>query len=143
MLTAQRSGHYRPSLKALIRVKVAASTTLYYGQMLMVASTGGAIGAEDGVSGKRILGVCVDGTVDNSVGALGDEYVTVDSGGAEVEVDFAAPTFADQSAVGTVVYLIDDITVDTSSGDSLIAGSITEIDIDASTVWVALKPFAV
>jgi hypothetical protein len=109
--------------------KVAGSTTIFQGGLVMTKSDGYAAPAGASASNKGCPGVALE-TVVNS-GADGAATVAVQEG----EFLFAGDTLA-QASVDGVVYADDDQTVDeTQATNCPVAGILTEV-VSASQGWV-------
>jgi len=111
-----------------------ASTTIYAGTMVMVDTTTGlALPAADTASCK-VVGVA---TKQVTSAASGSYYIEVEYG----EFKMAASSIA-QGAVGDLMYVVDDQTVDeTTPANSVKAGILTEY-VSATVGWVLISPFS-
>ncbi len=118
----------------LIAYKVAASTIIYAGSMVMENSAGYAVPAAAAASNKGVVGVAAE-TIDNSAGAAGALSVRVRCGIFRfVGVDLA------QSQVGSKVYASDDQTFSaTQATNQPVAGRLTRYEA-ATDGWIEIDP---
>jgi hypothetical protein len=116
-----------------LSLKVAASTTIYKGAMVMVVKgTGYAVPAADTANGQ-VMGVALE-TIDNSTGSNGDKSVKVQTNDSWI-ITLTGVTDAD---VGKLVYVSDDDTV-VKSGQSndVVAGRVTQ-KYGTNKAWVRI-----
>lgn len=112
------------------RYKMAASTQIYKGGIVMLNSSGLAVPATAAASNQGCVGIATEDKLSGTATTL---YITVDEG----EFLLAGTTLADTS-VGLVVYAEDDQTVDeTQSTNEPIAGKLVEVE-SATAGWVAM-----
>ncbi len=115
-------------MRDTLEIPVAASTTIYYGTMVVRDAAGNARPAAD-TDGYKMAGVSLGdlrngtSTVDNSTGSAGDKYVTVERRGV-FEFVGSGLTKAD---VGKKAYIADDQTVTLTEGH-VYAGLIADFD---------------
>ncbi len=115
---------------------VAASTKIYQGAVVMINSSGFAVPAADAAGGK-VVGIA-EKTVDNSAGANGDLKVNCRRG-----VFLLNATSITQAMVGTVMYVVDDNTIDDATGtNSIKAGRLVEF-VTTTSGWVLIEPTGV
>lgn len=112
---------------------VAASVTIYAGGMVMIDSAGYARPAGSSLaSAKGVVGIAT-AQADNSSGSAGDINVKAQAGWF-----LLAGATLGQDDVGSLVYALDDATVDeTQAGNMPVAGILVEY-VGASSGWVAL-----
>lgn len=130
-LSANREASMRPVGKA--SYPVAATTTIYQGDAVMLSSGYAVPGAD--TASAIFVGVAA-AKVDNSAGAAGDLNVEVYDEG---NFPFVASSAAVATWLGQMVYLNDDASValaGTTSNDVL-CGKVTEVE-SASRVWVRI-----
>ena len=115
----------------VVSYDVAASTTIYKGAMVCDNGSGYAVPAAD-TNGYALLGFAVE-KADNSSGSDGDIEVRVYKVGSYE----MAKASAAQTDIGTLMYILDDQTVASSSTNSVKAGYVVEVP-DTSTVRVRI-----
>lgn len=125
------------NLGARRKYKVAGSVTIYKGALVMMDAgyaTPAAVGSatQDGCVGVALA------AVDNSAGAAGAAYVTVQEG----EFLFTGQTLAQATSEGHLLFADDDNTVDeTDAGSAPVAGYCTEF-VSSTQAWVLVSPLA-
>jgi hypothetical protein len=132
-LTKERNTPTRHGDHAVIRViecKVAATTTIYAGSLVMI--DGGYAKPAATATGKVVLGRARQ-TVDNSAGAAGDKTVEVERGTFKWTNATAGDAIA-QANVWADAYALDDQTVTITATGRSKAGKIVAIEADG--VWV-------
>jgi len=122
-LTPSRSG-------SSLSLNVAAGTTIYAGAMVAVDASGNATNAGD-VANLKVVGRA-ESTVDNSSGTNGQLTISVAVG----IFRWANEANVSDANIGDVCYVVDNQTVSvTNSGSqSIIAGIVTDVDVNG--VWV-------
>lgn len=144
-LAAARSTHKMGTgvVPGLLRAAVAASTTIYQGALVVINTSGYAIGGTTATTHQCTMGRAAE-TVDNSAGANGAKNVQVEPG----VFKFNNSAGGDEvllTHVGEICYVVDDNTVASVSTGRSIAGTV--VQIDASTddggagVWVLCAPW--
>lgn len=112
------------------RYKMAVSTTIYAGGMVMLNSSGLAVPAVAAAANQGVVGIATS-TVTSP--ASGDTYIVVQEGTFKL----AATSIADTS-VGLLVYASDDQTVDETQGvNEPRVGFLVEV-ISSTSGWVAI-----
>jgi hypothetical protein len=107
-LTKDRATPYRDGIE--IDYPVAANTKIFAGSLVCANTSGYLVPATDTI-GLKFVGVAIE-QMDNTGGANGAKKVRVRRVGA-FEFDAASIT---QAMVGTSMYVVDDHTIDDSSG---------------------------
>ena len=118
-----------------VSLRVAASTTIYKGAMVIVGADGFAIPADDAANRSRVLGIA-DHLADNSAGSDGDIRVRVLKGVFGIENNGSVV----QATVGGLVYAADDQTAALTgegTADNLI-GTVDDFD-DGGLVFVEIE----
>lgn len=120
----------------LLAVKVAASTIIYAGAMVMLDAGYGKPAAE--AVGKVVLGRAEE-TVDNSSGSAGDKTINVRRGVFKWDNSSSGDLIA-QAQVASVCYAVDDHTVakTSNSGARSVAGIVISIETDGVYVQQGL-----
>jgi len=136
ILTADKELTFRgePSISAF----KAGVDILYKGGFMMFDANGYIVAGAD-TAACRYAGICTE-QCDNSGGAAGDLYVSVETGDMGREA-LVALTSVEQADVGTILYISDDQTLGdkTATTNDCAAGVLTEL-ISASKGWVKVKP---
>jgi hypothetical protein len=148
-LTRASFGNWKPAKSSVASFPVAASSTIYRGQMIVEINGYAKAGTDS--SGAHLLGIAMD-TVDNSAGDAGDLDVRVDIGPGLIKVLHSYETgFGTdeivQANVGDAVFLVDDNTVDFTTSHSVRVGQISKIvetgDDGDAECWVRIKGLGV
>ena len=129
-LSADRNTLYAdPRIEAY---PVATATTIYKGALVMLSATGYAIPGAD-TTGCTFVGVAQEQVV--NAGADGAKYVKVARLGC---YRFGYGGTAAITDVGTMVYLVDDQTVNVagSTTNDIPCGKITQVNTTANVVWI-------
>jgi len=117
------------------RFPVAASTIIYEGGMVALATSGGKTYAvpADATAANKVVGVA-DATADNRTGAAAAASVDVNLGVYLMNVLATdAVTIAD---IGATVYVVDDNTVAKTSDTNARPAAGTLFNVDANGAWV-------
>ncbi len=130
-LTAARLTESK-NLRFQKRYLMKASTTIYYGSLVMINTNGTAEPATASASNHGVVGVA---TETKTSGASGSTYIMTQTG----IFRFAATSIA-QANVGSLMYAQDDQTVDeTQAANQPIAGILLDY-VSATEGWVAVGP---
>lgn len=130
-LSADRNTYFaQPEIESY---PVYQSTKIYAGSLVMLNSTGYAIPGADTAS-CTFVGVAQE-YIDNSAGASGAKRVTVRRLGCH---RFAYGGTAAITLIGTMVYLVDDQTVNVagSTTNDIPCGKVAQVDTTLNQVWI-------
>jgi hypothetical protein len=124
-----------PMTRTLEPLKLAANAVIRNGALVAVNATGFIVAASN-TTGLHVVGVA-RASADNTGGADGAKTVIVETGGVFKFVNDGTNPVV-QAGMHKVCYALDDQTVRSLAGNSVIAGIVEQIDPDG--VWVLVDP---
>lgn len=114
---------------------VAASTTILKGELVALDSAENLVSGTEAAS-LEVVGIAAE-HVDNSAGAAGDKTCQVY---ADAQFQLAATSIA-QTAVGELMHLVDNQTIDETAGTNTVKVGFLVRVISSTSGWVFIPPF--